>query len=170
MSAAMIIKRSKKEGGSQTGFSLIELLIVVAIILIIAAIAIPNFIKSKMRANEAAAVQNLRNVSTAEVVYSTTYGIGFSGTLPNLSGNGIIVDQNNAGLIDEVLASGLKSGYIYTYIVLTSDAQGHVTSYSLNADPQVVGNTGVRHFYSDQTSVIRWNETTTAGPSDAAIQ
>ncbi len=60
------------------GFSLIELLIVVAVILVIAAIAIPNFIRSKMRANEASAVANIRNITTGEVIYSTTYNIGYS--------------------------------------------------------------------------------------------
>src|SRR6267154_5145843 len=103
----------------QKGFSLIELLVVVAVILIVAAIAIPNFIRSKMRANEAAAVQNSRNITTAEVVYSTTYGIGFSIDLPTLSGNGVIVDQNSAGLIDTVLAAGTKSGYVFTYTILS---------------------------------------------------
>ncbi|MBZ5661488.1 MAG: prepilin-type N-terminal cleavage/methylation domain-containing protein [Acidobacteriia bacterium] len=160
---------SAKSERSKAGFSLIELLIVVAVILIIAAIAIPNFIRSKMMANEAAAVQNSRNVTTAEVVYSTTYGIGFSPTLVALSGSSAIVDQNNAGLIDSVLAAGAKSGYAFTYNVLTQDALGHVTGYSLNADP-LTPSTGTRHFYTDQTSVIRANETTTAGPTDPAIQ
>ena len=73
---------------SAQGFSLIELLIVVAVILIIVAIAIPNFVQSKMRANEASAVQNLRNITTAEVIYSTTYSIGFSPDLPSLGGTG----------------------------------------------------------------------------------
>jgi type IV pilus assembly protein PilA len=158
-----------KHGQSNEGFSLIELLIVVAIILIIAGIAIPNFIQSKMRANEAAAVQNSRNITTAEVVYSTTYGIGFSNTLVALAGNSATVDQNNAGLIDDVLGSGTKTGYIYTYVVLTTDANGDATSYSLNADPQSA-TTGQLHFYTDQSGVIRSNTAVTAGPSDAPIQ
>ena len=100
-------------------------------------------------------MQNLRNVSTAEVVLlHDLWHRVFRVRWPNLGGTGVIVDQNaNARLIDEVLASGLKSGYNYSYTVLTSDAQGHVTSYSMNADPQVVGNTGQRRFlFRDKTS------------------
>lgn len=169
MSGQQIQSGSANAQRSKAGFSLIELLIVVAVILIIAAIAIPNFIRSKMMANEAAAVQNSRNVTTAEVVYSTTYGIGFSPTLVSLAGTTAIVDQNNAGLIDSVLGAGTKSGYTFTYSVLTQDALGHVTGYALNADP-LTTSTGTRHFYTDQTSVIRANETVSAGPSDPAIQ
>jgi type IV pilus assembly protein PilA len=169
MRARTNFKGSENPGAPNKGFSLIELLIVVAVILIIAAIAIPNFIRSKMHANEAAAAQNLRNISTAEVAYSTMYGIGFSSNLTQLSGTLLIADQNNAGLIDQVLASGTKSGYIYTYTVLTTDPQSHVTSYSVNADPQLVGSSGQRHYYTDQSGVIRANDTTTAGPSDTPI-
>ena len=99
---------------ARKGFSLIELLIVVAVILTIAAIAVPSFIRSRMRANEGAAVANLRDITTAEVVYCTTYGIGFSSNLKKLGGNLILADVNNAGLIDDVLASGTRTGYIFT--------------------------------------------------------
>jgi prepilin-type N-terminal cleavage/methylation domain-containing protein len=169
MGSQIKLREPGKHGQSNEGFSLVELLIVVAIILIIAGIAIPNFIQSKMRANEAAAVQNSRNITTAEVVYSTTYGIGFSNGLLPLSGNSATVDQNNAGLIDEVLASGIKSGYIYTYAVLTTDANGDVTSYSLNADPQTA-TAGQLHFYTDQSAVIRSNSAVPAGVNDPPIQ
>lgn len=160
---------STKRGRTNQGFSLIELLIVVAVILIIAAIAIPNFIRSKMMANEAAAVQNSRNITTAEVVYSTTYGIGFSASMPALAGSGAVLDQNHAGLIDDVLAAGTKSGYTFTYAIISQDTNGNVTSYSLNANP-ISSNTGTRHFYTDQTAVIRANESATAGPTDQALQ
>jgi prepilin-type N-terminal cleavage/methylation domain-containing protein len=161
-------ERSKRPNHSEAGFSLIELLVVVAVILIIAAIAIPNYVQSKMRANEASAVQNLRNISTAELLYSTTYNIGFSTLLIRLSGTGILPDQNNAGTIDEILASGTKSGYIFTYTPGPTDSQGHIQTYAVNADP-VSPSTGQRHFYTDQTCVIRVNVALPAGPTDLVI-
>ena len=153
---------------SEAGFSLIELLIVVAVILIIAAIAIPNYIQTKMRANEASAAQSCRNIATAELVYSTTYGLDYSTNLTQLSGSGINPDPNNAGLIDEVLASGFKQGYAIVYTPLTTDAQSHTATYSVTADP-ISPSTGQRHFYSDQTGVIRSNGSVQAGPSDLPI-
>jgi type IV pilus assembly protein PilA len=162
-------KTIRKSNASDQGFSLIELLVVVAVIMIIVAIAIPNFIQSKIRANEAAAVANLRNVTTAEVIYSTTYGIGFSVDLPTLGGSGAVVSQTNAELIDEVLSAGKKNGYQYSYGVISTDTQGNVTSYSVNADPQVPSYTGNRHFYTDQSAVIRENDTAPATVSDNPI-
>lgn len=156
--------------GMARGFSLIELLIVVAVILVIAAIAIPNFIRSKMRANEAAAVSNVRNITTGEVIYSTTYNIGYSATLAQLGGNTVVVDQNNAGLIDSVLSAGTKTGYSFTYNVVSTDANGNVLAYSINADPVLPGQSGDRHFYADQSAIIRQNTTSVAGPTDPALQ
>jgi type IV pilus assembly protein PilA len=162
-------RSSSRERLRTQGFSLVELLVVVAVILIIAAIAIPNFIQSKERANESGAAQNLRTITTAEVIYNTTYAVGFT-NLTNLGGTGTTNSATNAELIDSVLSSGTKSGYIFSYTALASDGLGYVTSYSVNADPTVPGYTGARHFYTDQSGVIRENDTVAAGPTDNPIQ
>lgn len=152
----------------QSGFSLIELLIVVAIILIIAAIAIPNLMASRMAANESSAVQEVRAITTAQVVYSTQYNIGFAPLLVNLGDAGAI-GPNSAGLIDSVLAAGSKSGYQFTYSALNIDAAGHFNSFSLNADPLNPGHSGRKHFFTDQTAVIRFNLVAAATAADPAI-
>ena len=160
--------RQSKQSSS-AGFSLIELLIVIAIILIIAAIALPNYMRSRMLANEAATIQNMRNICTAGVVYTTAYGIGFSASLANLGGTGA-PSPINAGLIDSILATGVKSGYQFTYVGTIPDALGNFQSFTLNADPVTPGTSGRRNFYTDQTGVIRQNLAgVAAGPGDTPI-
>ena len=138
----------------QKGFSLIELLIVVAIILIIAAIAIPNLIRSKMSANEASAIASMRTINTSCVEYSTTYNIGFPASLANLGTAGP-ASSASADLIDSVLASAVKAGYVFTYTSGTADASGSINTYTLTAVPSVPGATGQRTFFTDQSNVIR---------------
>ena len=124
------------------GFSLIELLIVVAIILIIAAIAIPNLLKSKMAANQASAVASLRTLNTSEITYSSTYNVGFTSTLaqlgPPASGN---ANSTASGMIDSVLSAGTKSGYSFVYAA-SAAVNGVTNNYTINAYPVTVVTTG----------------------------
>ena len=150
----------------QKGFSLIELLIVVAIILIIAAIAIPNLIKSKMAANEAAAVGALRTLTTAEIAYSTACpNIGFTQTLKDL-GSGTTCPGGNSQ-IDPALESGQKSGYNFS---LGGTTGTPIVTFTANANPITPGSSGTRRFFVDQTGVIRYNQTAAAAANDNALQ
>ena len=144
----------------QKGFSLIELLIVVAIILIIAAIAIPNLLRSKMAANEASAVGSLRAINTACITYSTIYGTGYPALLANL-GPATPASAAAADLVDSVLAAGTKSGYVFTFTA-GGVVGGTINTYTITAVPSNVGTTGQRQFFTDQSGVIR------ANPSGAA--
>jgi prepilin-type N-terminal cleavage/methylation domain-containing protein len=147
----------------QKGFSLIELLIVVAIILIIAAIAIPNLLRARIAANESSAVSAVRTVNTAEISYFSAYPtVGYSGTLAALGDGGACPappTQATACLIDNVLASNGqpagtgKSGYLFTYNAINT---GLNTGYNMNANPITNNQTGVRSFCSVSDAVIRF--------------
>jgi prepilin-type N-terminal cleavage/methylation domain-containing protein len=159
----------------QMGFSLIELLVVVSVILIVAAIAIPNLLRSRSAANEASAVASVRSINTSQVVYQSTYGPGFAPTLSALSDGGVAANcvppapatATSACLLDSALASGIKSGYTFTYA--PSSGGGSVSSYTVNADPIATGGSSQRHFFSDQSLAIRFNPTAPAGNTDPLI-
>ncbi len=160
----------------QKGFSLIELLIVVAIILIIAAIAIPNLMRSRMAANEASAVGSVRTINTAEITYQVSYpDVGFTITLANLAGatstcsSGASANSGAACLIDNVLGAGTKSGYTFKLTNNGSTTTPQQT-YNDTATPVTIGTSGQRGFYSDQTGVIRGNPTGTATSADKPLQ
>jgi len=160
----------------QKVFSLIELLIVVAIILIIAAIAIPNLLRSRIAANEASAVGSVRTINTAEVTYSSAYpDAGFATTIAELGGSNTTclggtsanASSANACLIDSILSSGTKSGYNF---VVTGGSTTPNTTYTVTANPITTGTRGQRSFYSDQSGVIRYNQSQAATSADNPIQ
>jgi len=157
----------------QKGFSLIELLIVVAIILIIAAIAVPNLLRSRMAANEASAAGALRSIGTANVAYSATFNVGFAGVLSDLGPPAAAAPaaSNAADLLDSVLSGTLpaaalpvKSGYKFTYLALvpapTSTAPNG--GFQAVATPVASGSTGQSTFCNDQTNVVLKDTTGTA--------
>ena len=158
----------------QKGFSLIELLIVVAIILIIAAIAIPNLLRARMAANESSAVGTVRTLVTSEVTYSSTWGIGFAATLADLGGTGTPCSASSTGacLIDPLIAAGgPKSGY--NDAALGAGASGNtLTTFGVSAYPVVPGSTGTNTFCSDESGVVRKDSSgaAEAAPTDSACE
>jgi type IV pilus assembly protein PilA len=142
-----------------SGFSLIELLIVVAIILIIAAIAVPNYLHSRELANESAAVGALRTLNTAQISYNSAYPtVGYSSSLSNLgpgSGATCTASPTTACLIDSVLVSGTKSGYIFSTTGVTGTTP--LATYQFIATPVLPNFSGTRYFCSYADAVVRFS-------------
>jgi prepilin-type N-terminal cleavage/methylation domain-containing protein len=146
----------------QKGFSLIELLIVVAIILIIAAIAIPNLLRARISANESSAASIVRTLNTAEVSYVTAYpSVGYSTSMAQLgaaAANPCVPSSASACLIDDTLAttgstSG-KSGYLFVETGAAGAGTGNGT-YVVSATPTAPGSSGVNSFCSIEDAVVR---------------
>ena len=161
----------KQRQKPQRGFSLIELLIVVAIILIIAAIAIPNLLRSRMAANEAGAVESVRTLVTGETSYAAACpDTGYSASIQELNTGAICAGGKNT--IDDVLGASdpsFKSGYKFTYV--PSAFNGVNIQFTVVALPTALGVSGQRGFFSDQTGVIRYTLNGTApSPTSSALQ
>ncbi len=131
------------------GFSLIELLIVIAIILIIAAIAIPKLTTARMAAYEMASIRAMHTINTAQIQYFSTYG-RYAQSLMELGppAGSANSSPNAANLLSGDLSTGIKSGYVFTMV-------GTPGGYTVNGDPQTFNVTGSRTFYTDHTNIIR---------------
>ena len=138
------------------GFSLIELLLVVAVILIIAAIAVPDFLQSRLRANEASAVGSMRVIYSFAATYSITYpDVGYPPQLLTLGGvEPCTASSTSACLIDDVLSQGSKGGYTFAW---TGDGATPSISFTRTGTPQAVGATGQRQFCIDQSGLIHYD-------------
>ena len=143
-----------------TGFTLVEILIVVAIVMTLATLAISSVLRARHNANEMAAVAACRTIVTAcQNFYSNTYPHAYPSGISEL-----IAPVSDPPYIDSVLASGTKQGYNFVYNRVNSE------SFTLNANPKVLGKTGSRYFYADETSVIKASSTGQAGPGDPVVE
>lgn len=139
---------------SDQGFSLVELLIVVLIIGIIAQMAIPHLMRSKLAANEASAITTVRSVLNAETLYVTTVGSGRYASMGSLV---------SGMLVDTVVGSSTKDGYVFAISLGAADA-----SFVIDARPTGYLNSGIRSFFSDETAVIRYTTADSAATSSSS--
>jgi prepilin-type N-terminal cleavage/methylation domain-containing protein len=166
----LVVKQEVRKKGVRMrrskGFSLIELLIVVAIILIIAAIAIPNLLRARIAANEASAANSVRKVATAEVAYSSAYPtIGYAPTLVELGGTlPCTPSSTTACILDEVLSSGSKSGYNFVAVGSASGGTVVNSAFVTGSQPQTFNVTGVRYFCIITDGVLRSDPGTPGAP------
>jgi len=165
---------------TERGFSFVELVLMVAIILIVAALAIPNLLRSRIAANESGAIDSLRSINTSARTYKLAYHNGYPASLRALGTAAETDEKKSCGeaqLIDDELTRGMKSGYIFTYQEGSGDLPNAAPSggcagwnnYTVNADPVTPGTSGQRHFYTDQTGVIRSNASAVAGRTDGPV-
>ena len=146
----------------QRGFSLIELLIVVAIIVIITAVAIPNLRSIRMQTQETSALKSMSTLNTACQSYYASYGGSYPHALSDLGPSQSGTPSKTASdLLNSVMAPpggapAMKDGYTFRYVPGAADEAGNIATYTITADPTSQGQTGVKRFFTDQTYVIRY--------------
>jgi prepilin-type N-terminal cleavage/methylation domain-containing protein len=179
MSNTLIQRHNSREGKSMKGFSLIELLVVIAIILIIAAIAIPNLLNARIAANEAAAAETVRTITTASMAYSSTYENGFPASLTNLGGPPAGPPTCDLSvLMDSIVttAPNQKSGFTFAYTAIGAPVTppagcptAGTNAYLVTATP-ISNLTGIRSFCSDEPGTMHYDTAGTTPASQAACE
>ncbi len=147
------------------------LVLALPVILIIAAIAIPNLLRARIAANESSAAAGVRTITTAAIQYQAEYG-HYPQTLEQLSqppGNAP-PDENHAGFIDATLAGRIKSGYVFTYAGVDSHHDGKIDAFTINADPAQANRTGMKHFFSSEDGLVRMENDRPASAESPPLQ
>ncbi len=145
---------------AKTGFTLVEIMIVLAIVMTLATLVVSSVLRARHNANEVAAVAACKTIVTAcQTFYANTLPHTYPAALSDL-----ISPASNPPYIDSVLASGTKQGYNFTYAFIDAE------SFTLNADPSVSGKTGTRHFFVNESGVIKANSNGQANAADPAVE
>ncbi|HEY6293880.1 MAG TPA: hypothetical protein VI455_20185 [Terriglobia bacterium] len=152
------------------GFSWLEIIIVIVIIVLTAGVLVPNLWKSKTTIDETAAVRSIRSIIAAETNYAQAYGTGYSASLSTLGPPPDAMPTSSlAGYVDSELAEGLKEGYSFVYAAGAPGENGRIETYTLKANPVKPGETGKTYYFVDQAGLIHVNTSHEAGPNDNPI-
>ena len=163
--------RIKGAGMAMAGLILGYAGVTVIPVILLIAVAIPNLLRSVRGANEAIAVGSLRTLNVAAISYYSTYDHGYPPALENLGPPSAgRENEKRANLIDPTLATGTKSGYLFVYRAVRLKGSTYPLEYTISADPAVAGTTGMRHFFTDQTGVIRFERDRTATANSPPLQ
>lgn len=151
---------AKARHSTEQGYTLVELLIVVIIVMLLAALAIPNLLKSRILANESSAVSSIREINTAQGTYSSSWGAGYAPALTNLGGPApcLVATLAGACILDPALTTGasIKAGYAFIAVGTLPDASGLLNGFEVNGTPVSVRISGMRAFCSDASGVVKF--------------